>query len=169
MTDGAMGSTIRLAHAPGRIGRSLAALLLLSMQLAGCYTTRPVAGMPEPGTTLILEISDRGRVELADRVGQSVEWIRGETRTASDSAYVVQVQSVRYLNGQITDWSGEQITVPASFVSRVRQRERSISRSLLLTGAVVAALVVLLVQVDLLGGGSDNDRGNPDPEPNPGS
>jgi hypothetical protein len=154
-------STVRLAFAPGRTWRGIAALLLLATQVAACYTTRPIEGAPKAGATVILEVNDRGRVELVDRVGQSVERIQGQLQSVTDSGYVLRVQSVRYLNGQLNQWSGEELTMPTAFVSRARQQEFSKTRTFLLAAGITAALVAVLVQLDLVGGGDTPRDGNP--------
>lgn len=168
MADGSMhGSTVRLALAPGRAGRVFAALLFMLPQIAGCYSLRPMEGAPQSGTTVVLEVNDRGRLELADRVGQSVERIQGTLQSVTDSGYVMRVQSVRYLNGQLSQWSGEEINVPASYVSRARQQVFSRSRTALLAAGIGAALVALLVSLDLVGGGTIEGEENPKKPPNP--
>lgn len=162
MTHGSMHrSTVRLAFAPGRAARGLVALLLLATQVAACYTTRTVEGAPKPGATVILEVNDRGRVELVDRIGQSVERIQGELQSVTDSGYVLRVQSVRYLNGQLNQWSGEEFTMPTAYVSRARQQEFSKSRTFLLAAGLTAALVAVLAQLDLVGGGGEPRNGDP--------
>lgn len=155
MADGPMhGWTARLALAPGRAARILAALLFLVPQVAGCYSHRPIEGNPGSGTTVVLEVNDRGRVELADRVGASVERIQGTLQSVTDGGYLMRVQSVRYLNGQVNQWSGEEITVPASYVSRARQQVFSRTRTALLAAGIGAALVALVLSLDLVGGGA---------------
>ena len=91
--------------------------------LAGCYTTGPVMSAPAPGTTVLLDLNDPARVQLGDRIGPSAARIEGIVQAQNDTAYMLRISSVTYLNGQSNKWSGEPLTVPASLVSSARVRE----------------------------------------------
>jgi hypothetical protein len=119
--------------------------------LAGCYTTRPVDSAPAPGTTVVLDLTDRARVELGDRIGPSASRIEGIVHERSDTAYVLRVSSVAYLNGQSNKWSGEQLTVPTTAIARARVREFSRSRTTAIGAGLAAALAALIFSTDFFG------------------
>jgi hypothetical protein len=132
--------------------------------LAGCYASMPVNGTPAAGTTVVLDLNDRGRVALGEQVGPSARTIEGQVGSASDSTYSLRVSSVSYLNGQSNRWSGEPLTVPANLVSRATQRTFSRGRTTLLGVAAAAALAILIKSTNLLGNASGGgDVGRPPP------
>jgi hypothetical protein len=138
-------------------------LVLGLSPLAGCYVNRPVTSAPAPGTTLLLDLSDRGRVALGDRVGPSAAAIEGVLQSPADTAYLLRISSVTYLNGQNNRWSGESLAVPVSLVSRARYRELSRSRTTAVGVGIAAAIVALFANTHFLG----NSTGEKQPPPPP--
>ena len=156
----------RLALAPGWTRRARAALLLLVLlqpTLAACYSTVPVAPATAPGSTLVLDLNDRGRVALGDSIGPSAARIEGVLATRSESSYVLRVSSVQYLNGQSNRWAGEPLTVPADLVGRAQERRYSRARTYGLAAGVVATIVAVVVSVDLFGSNGPGRVGPPPP------
>jgi hypothetical protein len=147
-----------------RLCRRPTALLLLGVLLLNaCYATGPVAGVPAPGMRIVADLNDQGRVAYGDRIGSSVREIEGTVESASDSAFVVRIQSVRYLDGRADKWSGERFALSPEYVSRVRQRELSRSRTTILGVVIGAAVVAAVAAANLLGTSTDGSRGDPDP------
>lgn len=165
MTDPvARHATTTPAPGPARTWRRWTALLLVGvLSLNACYATFPVNGKPTPNTRLVLDLNDQGRVAYGERIGSSVREVEGTVESASDTAYVLSITSVRYLNGRSDKWAGERFAFAPEYVSRVRQREFSRSRTTLLGIAAAAVLTAAILAVDLLGTGSDGNRGEPDP------
>ena len=157
-------SPLRPAFAPARAWRGWTALLLAGVSpLAGCYTTRPVTSAPAPGTTVLLDLTDRARVDLGERIGPSAASIEGIIQARNDTAYMLRISSVRYLNGQSNKWSGEPFTVPASFISRARLREFSRSRTTAVGIGIAAALAAVFLKADFFGFAGPGKQ--PDPVP----
>ena len=140
-------------------------MLAAASPLAGCYTTRALTSAPAAGTTVVLDLTDRARVDLGDRIGPSASRIEGIVQERNDTAYVLRVSSVGYLNGQSNKWSGEPLSVPSTAVSHARSREFSRSRTTAIGVGIAAALVALITSTDFFGLG-----GPPvvEPVPNPG-
>jgi hypothetical protein len=138
------------------------------MPLAGCYSTLPVETTPAPGATVVLDLNDRARVALGDRIGPSALKLEGVVQTATDSDYVLRVSSVEYLNGQTNRWSGEQLNIPASLVSRAWHHEFSRSRTTALSVGLAAALLTAILKTSFLHIGSGT-IGAGDPRPGGGS
>jgi hypothetical protein len=152
-------------RAPGRALRGWTALLLAGVtSLSGCYAIVPLAGAPSPGSTLVLDLNDRGRLALGDSIGRAAETIQGEVTARSDSAYVLRVESVRYLNGQSNRWSGEPLAVRMDLVGRARERQFSRKRTLGAALGTVAAILAVALTTDLFGTG-DLPREGPTPPP----
>lgn len=157
--------TRRAAFGPSRACRALPALVLGSVPyLAGCYASMPVQGTPMAGTTVVLDLNDRGRVALGDQIGPSARSIEGQVTSASDSTYSLRVSAVAYLNGQSNRWAGEPMSVPVNLVSQATQRTFSRTRSTLLGAAAAAALAILIMSTNLIGGASGGVGGDPPPK-----
>jgi hypothetical protein len=130
------------------------------LPLASCYSTQAVTGAPAPGATVLLDLNDRARVQLGERIGPSAERIEGTLQSFSDSAYVLRVSSVSYVGGRTNKWSGEQFSVPAALVSRAQERKFSRTRTTMLGAGIAAAIVALFLTTDFFT--------NPGPDPQPG-
>src|SRR4051812_22455101 len=152
----ASGARVDPTFASGRSWRRWTALALASVSpLSGCYTTHAVSSAPEPGTTVLLDLNDRGRVQLGDRIGPSASRIEGVVQTRSDTAYMVRISSVEYLNGQSNRWSGEPFTVPTALVSVAQERQFSRSRTISVGAGIAAAIVTLFMKTSFLGSGNN--------------
>lgn len=143
--------------------RSCAAAMTLGV--CGCYSYTPLASAPEPGTRVSLELNDRGRAALEQRVGPETRAVEGIVREATDSAYVLNVVEVRDLSGGQSRWGGESVAISPDHVRTVRERRYSRSRTVTLGVVLASAAVVFLSSRNLLGGGSGGDDGNNPPPP----
>ena len=142
----------RRAHATA-IAR--ASVLAFTMGIAtACYANVPLASAPTAGTPVVLQVNDRGRLALAESMGPSVGEIEGVLTARSDSAYVVNVASVAYLNGNRTKWSGESVTVRADLVNRAAERRLSRSRTTLAVLVGVGAALAFIVTRSIFGSGT---------------
>lgn len=137
--------------------------------MVGCYASRPLTSAPAPGTTVVLDLNDQARVQLGDRIGPSAASIEGIAQPASDSGYVLNISSVKYLNGQSNRWAGERFTVAPSLVSRLSRREFSRSRTAALSAGVVAAIVTLVLKTDFLSKTGGGQPGGTPPPPSGGT
>lgn len=120
----------------------------------------PVVAAPVPGTQLDMELNDRGRVGLGESVGPAATTVEGVLQSQTDSAYLIRVGSVGYVNGQSNKWNGEPLMIQKEFVKDVSERRFSRSRSWLAVGILAASVVAFAVTRSLLGAGnSDRDSG----------
>jgi hypothetical protein len=138
------------------------ALLLCAASVTGCYTSRLVTA-PSPGATVVLDLNDRARVQLGDRIGPSAASIEGVVQAQGDSGYVVNITSVKYLNGQANQWSGERFTVSPALVTQVWQREFSRSKTAALGVSVGAAILAAVLKTNLFGQSSGTPPVSPPP------
>jgi hypothetical protein len=146
---------VRAAFAPRRRWRAWTSLVLAATApLSGCYSTQPVTTAPEPGATVVLDLNDRARYLLGDRIGPSAASIEGVMQSGSDSGYVIRISSVSYLNGQSNKWSGEPFTVAPGLVSQAWRRDFSRSRTVALGVGIGAALLSAILKTNLFGSGS---------------
>lgn len=143
--------------APFRCLRAPVAVTLLIVQLAGCYTYVPAAGRAVPaGAQVSAGVTDRGRVGLAEIVGPGALRINGRVLSSSDTALVLDVTRVQFIDvGVPVSWEGEPVALNRDFLSDVRERTFSRSRTWITVG--VAALgLVLASTLALTGFGSDD-------------
>jgi hypothetical protein len=111
------------------------------------------------------ELNDRGRVALVDSLGGSVDRVEGIIHTANDSSLVVRVAAVQFLNGQVSKWTNEPVTIRREHTRDVRERRFSRSRTVLVSAGVVGALVAFVTGIDLFGSGIDGKERPGPPEP----
>lgn len=141
------------------------AALVAVLFSAACYTNTPVDIGVRPisaGDVVALDISDQGRVRLAERFGPGVTQIEGRVRTLSDRAWELQVSRVAYLREGDSQWTGETVVVEREHVSRVYERKFSKGRTIAAAGAVGGVLVAFIVTRALSASGRSQD---PDKEP----
>ena len=133
---------------------ALPAMTTLAMQ-AGCYRYVPMySGAPMPGERYTFEISDQGRVGLADRLGPGVTKVEGTLVRQGDDAYVVSVAGIESIGGGSAHWSGEQVPVRQEYVRGVERREFSRGRTFVAIGAAAVAIGAFIATRGLVGFGS---------------
>jgi hypothetical protein len=148
-----------------RTRASIALTALLASQ--GCYVTTPlVRPSPETGEVVVLQISDRGRVALADRLGAGVSRIQGRVQSASDDLLSLRVASVGYVSGETDAWSGETVTINREYVGTTQLRRFSRSRTwvavgvtTLVAGSFIASRGLRTALVDLVSGSGGGTGG----------
>lgn len=146
----------------GRWRRIVGGFLLafLSGVASGCYINTPIVAAPVAGDRLDLELNDRGRVGLGESVGPAATTLEGMLQSQTDSAYMIRVASVGYVNGQSNKWNGEPLTVQKDFVKDLSERRFSRGRSLLAAGILTAGVLAFALTRNLLGAGNtDRDPG----------
>lgn len=141
---------------------SLTVVALLTLQ--GCYVYAPVyTSAPPTGETVVLNISDRGRVALAERLGPGVTSIRGRVGTVAEEQLSVSVASVGYISGDNSLWSGESMSLSREYVSHVQVRKLSKSRTWVAVGATTVAVGTFIATRGLFSFLSNLTGGERDP------
>lgn len=158
-TSAPAGAEVRLL----RRGRRFAGgclLAFLNGVASACYVNTPLVAAPAPGDRLDLELNDRGRVGLGENIGPAAITVAGELQEQTDSAYMIRVASVGYVNGQSNKWNGEPLTVKKDFVKDVSERKLSRGRSFLAAGILTGVVLTFALTRNLLGAGnSDREPG----------
>lgn len=149
--------------APRRAARATVALTLLLPQLTGCFQYVQTGQTVLPvGTEVSVGITDRGRAELAERVGPGVRSFGGTIVQSTDTALALSVQTVEYLDlGVQVRWAGERLDLPREFIAEVRERRFSRGRTLLAMGLAVAGVVVASLVAIAVDGGGEPGPGRP--------
>lgn len=145
-----------LAPQRGRRGRAwlFFAGVGLTCVLQACYSFAPVTGLPSADTYLVLDINDRGRVELGEAIGPSASSVAGRLVFVDDTLYQLSVAQVTYANRQSNQWSGERVSIRRELVSRARERRFSRGRTALAAGSAIVAIGLLIANTDLIRGGT---------------
>ena len=149
------------------MGSRHAVLAVALLAASGCYVNQPLDAASEPGTTVVLAVNDRGRVALADSVGESVAQIEGALVSRRDSVYVVRVRAVEFLNGQRHRWTGEPLTIREEHLRDVHARRMSRGRTAVVAGVISTSVIAFIVSRDLFGtggGGREPGGGGPGPD-----
>lgn len=141
-----------LIRPAGRGRRAVVAVLTLAMLNSACYRLVPITDPVAPGADVVLELNDRGRAELADSIGPTVDAIEGSVQSTTSDSYVLNVRSVRYLRTPEQAWSGEKLQVMKAFVNHGSIRELNRKATWLTGIGAAAALTVAILAVQLTGG-----------------
>src|SRR5690606_24657484 len=117
-------------------------LLLLTLQLAGCYQYVPVSTeRPAAGTTVYVALTDRGRVELAEELGPGVQRVHGTLSNMSDTDYVLALKAIEFQDLDVrARMDGREVAIPRDLVAEFRERQLSKSRTWLTIGLVAIGL-----------------------------
>jgi hypothetical protein len=140
----------------------------LSLAAAACYSQVPLEGaVPTTGATVVVELTDLGRVNLSGRIGEEVDLVEGAVVSASAADMVVAVQRVTSLRGVDTRWSGEEVRMQPADYRRASVKTQSKGKTALLAGSAAAAALAVVLTKSLIGGGSaksDSTNGGTNPE-----
>lgn len=155
------------AHASSRRGRTLHRLGALAASIGlitqlGCYSYRPLYGQaPTAGKEVRVSLSDAGRAQLSEQLGESIDWVQGTLASADSTQLTVDVKLTRSLRGSYATWFGDRVQIPTRGVAQVTNREFSKSRSYFLAAGLTAGLVVLgrMISLQVFGDGKDPGGG----------
>jgi hypothetical protein len=142
-------------------------VLVLTLSSA-CYRYVPVTGTDlVVGTAYRGHLTPEGSQRVAPLVGENVERFDGRIVSVLDTAYLVAISAtLKRNNAQQSLWSGEQLLIPRSAVTRFEMRELDRSRTiraaaLYALGIAVVGLAVFSISSLVSGDGT----GNPPPPP----
>jgi len=141
---------------------------VLPLVLAGCYKYVPADHAElAPATPVSVELSERGTVNLAPKIGQSVVVVEGNITDASASSLTLALESVRRRGeSAVANWNGESITLSSDEIAQVKRRELSRSRTVVASAALAAASVGIIVGIAKATGQTSGSTGGK-PSPNP--
>lgn len=145
-----------------RRGATLAlATTVAGAATAGCYTTQPLLGPPNPGAEVAATLNDRGRAALADSLGRDVDVVEGRVTARTDTSLVLALTRVRSFGGTVTPWAGEQVSFRTTSLRALQERRLARGRTIGLVAGAGAVVVALVLTRALTGGGSGGVGGEP--------
>jgi hypothetical protein len=125
--------------------------LVVLATLQGCYSYAPLeTGVPPVGEMVELTISDRGRVELSERLGRGVSQIEGRLTGMTDDQLLINVAGISYVSGETSRWSGEAMRLDRGFVESASVRRLSRKRSWVAAAAVTLGVTLFILTRGLL-------------------
>ena len=113
--------------------------------LSACYDYVPVTTVPPVGEMVALDITDRGRVGLADRFGPGLARIEGRLVSAPPNQYVVAVSRVTEISGESAGWTGETVRLDRDVVGQVQNRRFARGRTAFVATIATAGVVAFIV------------------------
>jgi hypothetical protein len=114
---------------------------------------------PNVGEPIALEVSDTGRVQLADRFGPGLLRVEGRLTSEPTREYVLKVDRVYRLFGPAAQWNGEAARIERAYVRSVQVRKLSKGRTVFTAGAITVGLVAAFIGADLIGFSQGGGRG----------
>ena len=132
-------------------------MLILFANLVACTEYTPVHGDINVASQSAIRVTltDKGTVDVAPRLGLRATQLTGTVQSMSDSSLSMTVQKVSREGGIEDTYTGEQISLHAGDFDAVEKSRTSVSRSLLLTAAILIATFVVAKGVGDISGGSD--------------
>ena len=136
--------------------RSIAVCALFALSACQTYSATSLGAVPA-GADIEVALTDSGSRYVTQFIGSRAEELRGTARTADASGVTVTVTEITRAGGATELGEGKVVQVPAALISSLRRQTTSVSRSILLGGAVVAGS--LLAGRSLGGGSGSATRG----------
>ena len=167
-----IGSATRAIRAGGRAVmvasyRMVAAIGIVSsaVLMTGCYTypVRPLTEVAPPAV-VSAEISDIGRIALAEPLGTGVARVDGKV-VQNDSALRLMITQVQFMNGIASKWQGQELRLRPQDVRTISQRTFSRQRTAVFSvlGVLAAAAALTAGFTGFFSGDPSNDKGGEPP------
>jgi hypothetical protein len=100
-------------------------------------------------------LNDKGRVEVGDKLGSTVDKVEGMLTAETADSYTLAVSQVFQLGGNSSKWSGEPVSIAKDGTIGYQVHRFNQTRTVVLTVAIVVAVVVVFATTKLNGGGTD--------------
>ena len=134
--------------------------MALFANLTACTVYVPVTGAISQTSPRKVKVTltDAGSVSAAPKIGQRARIVQGLLQSATDSTITLTVTQVSREGGIEDSYAGDALTFTRGDYEKVEQGKTSVSRSLLLAGAIIAGAFAVAVGAGELSGG---DGGGP--------
>lgn len=125
--------------------RGILSVSTMSMLVvSGCATYRPIDRNAAGALTEArVVLNERGTLELAPRIGPNAASLDGHMRNATDTTIMIALTQIVTRGGDAQQWSGEELTVPLSWINGYQQRTPSAKKTSFLVGVIVAAVAAI--------------------------
>jgi hypothetical protein len=137
------------------------AIAMSFLAAVSCTAYRPIrTGEASPGYDVRVDLTDRGAVNLAPRIGPRARQLDGTLRQVTDSSLVVSVRRVVREAGGEDTYGGEEIPLKSEDFESVEASRTSVPRSILAAAAVLASVFLAAKGA---GNASGGQTGGPPP------
>jgi hypothetical protein len=138
---------------------------VLALTLLGaCYRYVPVTGDLVVGGAYRGHLTPEGSQQVARLVGENVERFDGRIITVTDTAYLVAMgATLKRAEVRPTIWTGEQLAIPRSAVTRFELRQLDRPRTIRAAALYAVGVVALGALVFSIQGIRSGDNGGPPP------
>jgi hypothetical protein len=133
--------------------------------LSACYTLVPLfPNAVRPGQEVTVEVSDEGRLALAERLGPELYRVEGRVVGVTQEDVALTVGAITNVGGNRNVWNGERVSFRTEHLRAASEKKLSPGRTLVVAALGFAAAALLVTQTGLFGFGDDRTPGPP-PEP----
>jgi hypothetical protein len=105
-------------------------------------------------------MNDKGRLDVSQKLGSAVDKVEGVITAQNSDTYTLAVAKVFQLGGTTSKWNGESVVIAKDGTTGFQIHRYSQTRTVILAVAIVAATVLFLASVKLIGGGTDPTNGS---------
>lgn len=134
----------------------------LLLPTAGCYQHVPIdRPVPSPRTRVAVQLTDRGSLDLAPRIGNMIDRVEGSVIEAGDSTVVLAMSAAIDRRGITTSWTGETVEFRRDHIASLRERKLSRTRSWLVAGGILALAAIAAGFSGAFGGEERGSEGSP--------
>lgn len=105
----------------------------------GCQVYTPLTLAPTmTGTPVRVTLTESGSLANSVMLGGTAMRLEGNVSAVTDSTVTLGVTDLTRVSGAEETWKGESVTVRRSDIASVERKQTSVTRSIVLAGAVVA-------------------------------
>jgi hypothetical protein len=134
---------------------ALVLVALISPAAMACFQYVPVETSSSPlGERVAVDLTDRGRASLAERLGPGVTRIEGVLTKDDGTDYTMSVWSIEQIGGLSSKWSGESVRFNRDYVGSVTEKKLSRVRTTVALSAAGVGLLLFAKSQNLLGRGT---------------
>ena len=141
--------------------RAIASVMAASLMLQqACYNTTPIVGVATlPAGLVTIQVNERGRLLVGNKLGSLVDKVVGRIVRADSLNVEVAVETAQDVRGGLARWGGEKFTIPRDGIDTMNEKKASRWRTGLLLGGIVVGLIVGLLTIN--GSSFGGDSGQP--------
>lgn len=126
----------------------------VALLLAACYVQRPLdTAVPQTSSRIVVQITDTGRVALANQLGPGASSVEGVVVTADESTWDMRLLRVDYRVGGSQPWNGERVTFPRYALTNASERSLDRRKSWIMGLAIVGTALLAAKAFGALGFG----------------
>lgn len=125
--------------------RRLGLLLVVGSAAMACYSQQPLrASAPAPATRIVAQVTDTGRVLMANRIGAAALEVEGVVAAADETTWDLNMLQVSYIGGTSVVWNRELVRFPRYTLTEVSEKRLDRTRTWTAAGAIALGALALV-------------------------